>query len=58
MPAACNDDSCNHLCSPVLSVESAVSVVSDSPLRKTKKMLLLMEEIFGTMDVLAALRIV
>lgn len=57
MPAACNGDSCNHLCSPVLSVESAVSVVSDSPLRKTKKMLLLMEEIFGTMDVLAALRI-
>lgn len=37
MAATCNGDCCNRLCLPVLFVESAVSVLSDSPLRKTKK---------------------
>lgn len=37
MTATRNDDCHNHLCLPVLSVEGAVSVLLDSPLRKKEK---------------------
>lgn len=57
MTATCNDDCHNHLCLPVLSLEGTVSVLLDSLLRK-KKMIELVEEIFGTREVLVASRAV